>query len=658
MPTNSGNFDSVWSVFNRNAVYVIPTFQRPYAWEEKQLSDLYKDIEIACTRPNPYHYLSPIHLVKINHPKDSIWQNYTDNNNDDIKTLTTSQFTDDDGGRFEVYLVVDGQQRLTTLFILLAFAITGKLGKFATISCQNKDIPKIVLNPLDDHEHFRNLLGLPFSTPTVKLRSQDRLDYLFNYFTKKVVLSQTHNIFIKGNDHVLLLIELNPNHGLQTFLTLNDRGKDLTTFEKMKSLFMEYDINFCSPPKPVDIHKVFGTAYKVSDRHNCIVNENQLIQLSSINLWVTRDSDVPSKGAEVLYEQHFRGANSSTICKDLHQNWLPIFTDVMSRIDYLTDFLDGSHSSCPSHSNIHAIRTVKDDYEIIIKSLVLSLRSLAVLFKFRQIFNCEWHDKIGTINLNNHSIKNLLITELGRITMEIKALEDNQKLMAESNSLNAQIMKIKDETRDISVLELVEMMELIVFKMGSTKPANYSATWNNAFGQTNIAIAITQWFNYIVSFGSRDKFFNYLLTESPDIKDLHFRYILREYESFESDRNLHFEHMDIEHAFPRDPSAISHTFSSYGFNNEFEYKIFCEIIGNKIWLDSELNSSVKNFLLSVKSGAYQSQKFGSVTVPLHRQAKSAIILGGKLSGVTNDSHYKYYMLLRRLEIILFTLKRF
>lgn len=660
MPTNSGNFDSVWSVFDRNAVYVIPTFQRPYAWEEKQLSDLFKDIQIACTRNPKYHYLSPVHLVKVDSPEKTIWQDYTDNSNPDIQVLTHSQFTKDNGGKLQIYFVVDGQQRLTTLFVLLAYAITYK--KFASdfsIKCQNRKIPKIILNPSDDHQHFRNLLGLTFSTPTVKLRSQDRLDYLFDYFTKRIVLSPSHNGFIKGNDHVLLLIELNPDHGLQTFLTLNDRGKDLTTFEKQKSLFMEYDINFCTPQKPIDIHKVFGTAYKVLEHHNCIINENQLIQLASINLWVTKDSDVPSKSSETLYENYFRGSNPSTVLSDLHQKWLPTFAEITSEVDYLTNFLNGSHPSCSSMSNIHTVRTVADDYQIIFNSLGLSLRSLAVFFKFRQFFNCEWHDKVSKISLNNKYIKDLLIIELGRITVEIKSLEDNKQLIDESDSLNDQIMAIKDQTtRDISILELVEMMELIVFKMGSTKPANYSTAWDSGFGSKNIINAITQWLNYIAVFGSRERFFNYLLAASPDRKDLRFKYILREEESFQSGRNLHFVDMEIEHAFSSNPSAISHTFSSYGFNNEFEYKNFCETLGNKIWLDSGLNKAIKHNPLSTKAGAYKTQTFGNTIVPIHRYAHSAINLGGKLSGITINSHYKYYLLLRRLENILFALKRF
>lgn len=658
MPINYKNFDSVWNVFDRNAIYVVPTFQRPYAWEEKQLSDLLKDIQIACVRSDPYHYLSPIHLVKVDSPKDTIWQDYTDKKNHDIQALTNSEFKKDNGGKFQVYFVVDGQQRLTTLFVLLAYARTGSFASVDfSLSCQHKRIPKIILNPSDDHQHFCNLLGLSSSKPSIKLKSHDRLDYLFNFF--KGTISPQQNSFITGDAHVLLLIELDPNHGLQTFLTLNDRGKDLTTFEKLKSLFMDYDINFCTPPKPVDIHKVFGKAYTVLDRHNCIVTEDQFIQISSINLWVSTDSDVPAKSADVLYENYFRGVKSKSVCDDLHKNWLPTLAEITSQIDYLIDILSGSIPFCSSPSTIHSVRSVEDDYQIIFKSLGLSLRSLAVLLKFRQVFGCKWHDKVATISFDNHFIKEVLIRELGRLTVEIKTLPDNKKLIEELDHLNNQIKGIKDtDKKDISVLELAEMMELIVFKMNSTKPGTYSATWKNVFEEhKDITISITQWFNYIASFGSREKFFNYLLTAYPDIKDLHFKYILREYESFQSGKNLHFEDMEIEHVFPTDPSGFIHDLPSYKFSDEFEYKNFCEILGNKIWLDSGLNRSIKHAPPLIKAGAYETHKYGSVTVPPQRQAQSAIKLG-KMIKCADNSHYKYHLMIRRLEIILFTLCRF
>jgi hypothetical protein len=647
MPINHKNFDSVWNVFDRNAIYVVPTFQRPYAWEEKQLSDLLKDIKIACDRSAPYHYLSPIHLVKVDTPNDTIWQDYTDKNNPDIQALTKSEFKKNNGGKFQVYFVVDGQQRLTTLFVLLAYARTGSFASSDfSLSCHHKRIPKIILNPSDDHQHFSNLLGLSSLKPSIKLKSHDRLDNLFNFF--KGVISPDQNAFITGDGHVLLLIELDPKHGLQTFLTLNDRGKDLTTFEKLKSLFMDYDINFCVPPKPVEIHRVFGKAYMVLDRHNCIVSEEQFIQVSSINLWVSSDSDVPAKSVEVLYENYFRGANSKSVCGDLHKKWLPTSAEITSQIDYLINILNSSLPFCSSSSIIHSVRTVADDYQIIFKSLGLSIRSLAVLLKFRQVFGCELHDKVATINLDNHFIKDILLRELGKLTVEIKTLRDNKNLIEESDYLNDQIMGIKDtEKRDVSFLEIAEMMELIVFKMNSTKPGTYSATWKNSFEvHKNIILSVTQWVNYIASFGSREKFFNYLLNAYPDTKDLHFKYILREYESFQSGRNLHFEDMEIEHVFPTDPSGFIHDLPSYKFSNEFEYKNFCGILGNKIWLDSGLNRSIKHSPLSIKARAYEINKYGSIIVPPHRQAQSAINLGKRIK-IADNSHYKYYLMLRR-----------
>ena len=67
--------------------YVIPVYQRNYAWEEDQISALIKDVYDSC-RKNPK---APYY----------------------IGTLVTYKRGDDE------YEVIDGQQRLTTIYIIL-----------------------------------------------------------------------------------------------------------------------------------------------------------------------------------------------------------------------------------------------------------------------------------------------------------------------------------------------------------------------------------------------------------------------------------------------------------------------------------------------------------------------------------------------------------
>ena len=72
---------------NADALYQIPRYQRPYSWGEEQLEKLWDDLKDAIEN-DPYYFLGSIITAK---PQDA--SNYID--------------------------VVDGQQRLTTLLILL-----------------------------------------------------------------------------------------------------------------------------------------------------------------------------------------------------------------------------------------------------------------------------------------------------------------------------------------------------------------------------------------------------------------------------------------------------------------------------------------------------------------------------------------------------------
>ncbi|MBL0120557.1 MAG: DUF262 domain-containing protein [Saprospiraceae bacterium] len=72
---------------NKDALYQIPKYQRPYSWGEDQLSTLWDDL-IEAQQFEPNYFLGSIITAK---PEEA--SNYLD--------------------------IVDGQQRLTTLLILL-----------------------------------------------------------------------------------------------------------------------------------------------------------------------------------------------------------------------------------------------------------------------------------------------------------------------------------------------------------------------------------------------------------------------------------------------------------------------------------------------------------------------------------------------------------
>ena len=100
--------------------------------------------------------------------------------NHDIKLLKESDFVLN-GKSYNVHLVVDGQQRLVSLYTLLEH-------------CQHQDdrffagdpiIPKLILNPRTDHAHWRYLLKLDKTEPTLETTSQKRLHAMFETYKRQ-----------------------------------------------------------------------------------------------------------------------------------------------------------------------------------------------------------------------------------------------------------------------------------------------------------------------------------------------------------------------------------------------------------------------------------------------------------------------------------------
>lgn len=97
------NLLSLSEIFN-NKIFRIPDFQRGYSWGEPQLDDFWDDIQNL--NPNRTHYIG---LLTVEHIKEESvsslekWQ-------DDLWLLKKGM---------SAYYIIDGQQRLTTLIILL-----------------------------------------------------------------------------------------------------------------------------------------------------------------------------------------------------------------------------------------------------------------------------------------------------------------------------------------------------------------------------------------------------------------------------------------------------------------------------------------------------------------------------------------------------------
>lgn len=100
---SDSKLQSLSEIFN-NKIFRIPDFQRGYSWEERQLDDFWEDIQNLS--PDKIHYIG---LLTVEPIKSCDIQN-VEKWKDDLWLLKKGM---------SAYYVIDGQQRLTTLIILL-----------------------------------------------------------------------------------------------------------------------------------------------------------------------------------------------------------------------------------------------------------------------------------------------------------------------------------------------------------------------------------------------------------------------------------------------------------------------------------------------------------------------------------------------------------
>jgi uncharacterized protein with ParB-like and HNH nuclease domain len=209
----------------QEGLFDVPAYQRSYSWQESQLEDLLDDLRYLPEDSN--HFFGNIILDK----KDD-------------------QYETDRGRQFDVFDVVDGQQRLTTALILLHVATQFDDVVSETISEDNLIFPideRPRLMPQDqDGEFFRDSL---FGTSNLELKtpSQGRLEEAYNFF-KSEFEELSDDITVRDITERLRysckinVVEIDgDSEAASIFESLNDRGKPLSSLDKTKSFLMYMD---------------------------------------------------------------------------------------------------------------------------------------------------------------------------------------------------------------------------------------------------------------------------------------------------------------------------------------------------------------------------------------------------------------------------------
>ncbi|MGL2762999.1 DUF262 domain-containing protein [Helicobacter pylori] len=193
-------------------VFEIPSYQRGYAWQERQLKDFWNDLEHVSKLGDKFHYMHSLTLRELEN--------------------------DFENSAFEI---IDGQQRLATSLILL-----GLLAK----TTQNKD-PKysfINLEPILSYKYY----GLSEAFRAITEEEKDLEAFKTSFYAKNLIdayaffkekisdtpvgtLEKMFDALIKKM--LFSVVELNDNRidPFSSFETINNRGKDLSTLELLKN---------------------------------------------------------------------------------------------------------------------------------------------------------------------------------------------------------------------------------------------------------------------------------------------------------------------------------------------------------------------------------------------------------------------------------------
>ena len=296
--------------------FKIPIYQRSYNWDENECKELIKDIYSSIERSEQNsegYFIGPVFRIE----------------NKETNDITESDITE--------FLIIDGQQRLTTISLIL-LAIRGLIedeGKkekikevYLTNKYSDKEKNKMNLKSIkEDHEAFGNLLAISLDDKKLSDEDEDRLwksRIGDNYLEIKKKLEKFDQEKLKSFYEAvcrvsILDVQLSEEDNPQLiFEGLNSKGKPLGLLDLIR--------NFILMGQEKEYQEKLYEDYWVSiEKDSAIYDVEKFIRLyltlkqdkKEENKSVTGNRDVLYKKFKNFYEEKYDGEKTEYLLEEL-----------------------------------------------------------------------------------------------------------------------------------------------------------------------------------------------------------------------------------------------------------------------------------------------------------------------------------------------------
>ncbi len=507
MSITKSQTEKIGSIFNGNR-FVIPAYQRKYSWTDIERKALWKDIEESI-KDNMNHFVGTL--------------SFKENKSVGLSTDTE-------------YEIIDGQQRITTLFILLKVLID----KIADTQVKQNQLSAFIgsknnlkLRPLGaDGEFLNNLL---FDSATLGLEKSNKKSQLFMLSAKQQFTAfanalsskeiEERIVFIRDRIEVLVFNVESQSQAVKMFTIINDRGLPLRILDKTKSILMLY-----------------STLHLEESLNDVINNSFENIFDSYDDLLVCREKlGILSRLEEnTIFSHHYYSARK-------------LFSSTWNNRDGADTIFDNLKAKCEElKDNTADLKTFIDEYLADFKNFAISYSNLVKEVETKLAFQKPFRYLEFTATLYP-----LLV----RLYMQGK-LDD--------------------------LLPILEAIEVRVYKLRGTNPIADMYSLSSYITENDLTVDEIR--NHLMNFS--EKFVNNHVFETYLDGSIYgngaVKYILSEYSNEDHDITT-YKDFQVEHVFSKEPN---YDVISYGFTDDYDYEK--NRLGNLGLLEKSLNIGLGN----------------------------------------------------------------